>query len=321
MKHQSTTVAMFFVTLLLLPFASAISGTSIDTDSNPDESESTQVMSKFVAFGGLAPIDCSEVSGTVVAIEVSKAQNPADEQSFINDLVSAGYTVGTVDISTQAGVDALQCVDILFLSSIANNYYISGSYTTGQINIVEDFVTNGGGLFFTSDHTVFSQYTANLAARFDIFVDSNYVTESDDREDGFSYWPIYNADNFIGGPLFSGVDAIVHLAGTSFVIGQGSPLIPIVRSDDDGSADPSDAPVVAAGFYGEGCVLVTGDSNWIQDYSDGYSRQDNSQFALNGVDFLITCDPGDVEVPEFGLIGASVAMIGALVGIVLLRKK
>ncbi|MFH1073244.1 MAG: hypothetical protein V1743_07495 [Nanoarchaeota archaeon] len=302
--------------LLLVPTAFALSGTGIDEQMSI-LTEPMAVQNGFIP----QPLDCNQATGTVVAIDISKAQETDDAQNFINDLNTAGYYVATVDVSTQAGRDALSCVHVLVIWSLKNNVGISGIYTNEEVDTIENFVTSGGGFFFLSDWGGFASSTANLIARFGIVVDQNTATDSNDNDNGNSWWPIYEADNFIPSPIFDGVSAHEQLAGTSFIVGQGSPLIPVVKTDNDGSAYPQNAPVVAAGFYQQGCMVVTGDSNWLQEFVDGYQKVDNDQFALNIVDFLTRCNPGDVNIPEFGLIGGGIAIIGALCAFFVLRRR
>lgn len=305
---------LFLLLIAMIPAAFALSGTGTDEESEP--------MMRMALLSGFVPqpLDCSQI-GTVVAIDISKGQIPADAQAFMDDLDSAGYFVATVDLSTAEGQKALSCTDVLVIWSLSSNFVISGAYTVAEVDAIENFVTSGGGLFFLSDWGGFASSTANLISRFGIVVQQNTATDSNNNDLGNTWWPIYESDNFITSPLFTGVKGIEHVAGTSFVVGQSSPLYPVVTTDTDGSASPSGVPVVAAGFYEKGCVLVTGDTNWIQKFVDGYSKVDNAKFAMNGVDFLTTCNPGDVNVPEFGLIGVTLAIAGTGIALFVLRRR
>jgi hypothetical protein len=308
------TLAILFA-IVLLPAAFAASGTGTDEGMAP-----MRMMAMMPTFSPPV-LDCNQATGTVVAIDVSKAQETDDAQTFVDDLNNAGYYVATVDLSTQEGQDSLSCVDVLIIWSLVNNYGISGTYSNSEVDAIEDYVRAGGGFFFLSDHSSYAQSTANLIARFGIVVDANYVYDYDNNDGGNSVWPIYGSDNFITSPLFDGVDGYEQLLGTSFVVDENSDLVPVVITDNDASASPQNVPVVAAGFYDSGCMVVTGDTNWLQEFVGGYEKVDNGQFAMNTVDFLTRCDPGDVNVPEFGIIAAAVALVGAGVGLFLIRKR
>lgn len=48
----------------------------------------------------IAPIDCGTMSQPIIGYEISRGQGPVEEVGFLNDLATQGYSLGTVDLST-----------------------------------------------------------------------------------------------------------------------------------------------------------------------------------------------------------------------------
>jgi len=262
----------------------------------------------------IGPVNCDDVGPQqhVVAIEVSRGQEPDSIPTFISDMQSAGYYVGTVNITI--GIPA--CVNKIVVLGIKGNYHITSPYTVADGALLNSWVSSGKGLMILGDHTTFADDTQALTQAFGVTQDANRITDSNDF-DTYTYWPIFGPDNFAAHQILSSVSGFEILAGESLAPDAGT----IVRTDDDGTADPGDAPVVVALSQGQGRVVIFGDSDWLTEYrdADGYHKKDNKKIAMQTLAWLDKHPEN--HIPEFPLIALPVVGVIGLVFLLLSRRE
>jgi len=235
------------------------------------------------------PVNCNSFTSPVVGYEISKGQSPDNVIDFLNDLELDGFSVGTVDISAGA---IPNCVDVLIIRGLAGDVTLISLYTTTEAATLQTWVTDGHGLMVAGDWGILKDDTQALFQTFgysQVGDDSTYVTDPTDNDPtapGFvgDGWVIFQADNFAPHPIFEGVGTLELLLSGWLAASPDS----VVTTDSD--ASPSLVPVIVAGNQGSGCVLFSGDSNWIAIYNDGYFKEDNAQIARQSVAWLNNCN-------------------------------
>ncbi|RMG90429.1 MAG: VWA domain-containing protein [Chloroflexi bacterium] len=229
------------------------------------------------------PINCTNASSPVAAFEISRGQSPDDYTTFLNELVSFGYTVGTVDLS--AGTIP-SCVDILIIMGLAGNNRLSSPYTTTDATMLRNWAAAGHGLMISSDwgflkgdtQPLFQEYGYTLLGD-DAVIDP---TDADPSGPNNS-WVIYQVDNFGTHPIFDGVTAFEMLRSAWLTPATNALVI------TDADANPANMPVMAAFRDGSGCVLLATDSNWLGEFSNAYALQDNTRAGRQAVAWLTGC--------------------------------
>lgn len=208
-----------------------------------------------------------------VALRMAPA-NPADASyaEAARELRTAGFLV---EAWTDGALDAaaLDGVDVLVLPHCSTDEWESttgvGSpvYTPGEIAVIDDFVTAGGGLVLLLE-TEQSKYGSNLAAiagRYGIEVINCTVQDPVHRFNNVSTWAMIDASQAQGSDVFAGVDgACVYRAGALVV-----PDNAYVFARTFDTAMPPAAPVMAGMDVGAGRVMVVADSDFVGDDSIG----------------------------------------------------
>jgi PKD repeat protein len=229
----------------------------------------------------------------VIAFDVSKGQTLDDFTGFIGELEALGYTVATIDLSSDGIPDN---VEKLIISSMRHNLGITPAYTEAEAILLEAWVAAGGELMVLAEWgPTFTYLTEEITLQFDVTQNPDLVTDTDEY-DTSNAWVIYDGYNLDHThPIFYDVETILFLRGCSLDATEGV----IMRTDDDGTATPSNAAVAVAKDWGAGRVAIFGDYNWIADYDDGYTVYDNSKLALNTIRWLngiIAPPPGATSV-------------------------
>jgi len=281
----AATLAFVLVAGLGTPaFAETASGTGEVI--TPDEFPPSQV----------TQVDCGVDTGTIIAFDTSNGGGGgADHATLVTDLEAQGLTVREVDISTQGIPD---CITKLFITSQAFNGCLTNPYSQTDEDLIVDWVSNGGELLLTGEGGPFcGPGTESLLERF--VTDANI----DDNANG-PYVDGVDFDSTIPSTatLFSGVTSWQQFAGSTLVDALGSP--DVVVSNQQGDA-------MVAGEFGKGCVVITGDSNWISDTAGHISAADNQQLALNSFLFLNECTE-DVVGGEFLPIDSTALVLAGL---------
>ena len=228
------------------------------------------------------PVDCNTWPPPIVGYEISKGQLTGDVNGFLNDLVTAGYNVGTVDLS--AG-PIPSCVDILIILGLAANQGLSSDYMAADGATLQTWVANGHSLALFSDWGARKQQTQALFQTFGYTVLGDTAvsdpTDFDPLGPG-GLWVIYQPDNFAAHPILSGVSMLELLLSAWLTPATDA----IVTTDAD--AIPPSTPVMAAFSEGQGCVVLSADSNWVSSIDNGYLKE-NPTVALQMIDWLNGC--------------------------------
>ncbi len=229
------------------------------------------------------PVDCNLWSSPIVGYEISKGQDANDVNTFLNDLIAAGYNVGTVDMSA-GPIPA--CVDILIVLGLANNDFLSSDYTAANGTTLQSWVTSGHGLALFSDWGDRKQPTQALFQTFGYTVlgtiPASDPTDFDPLGTG-NFWVIYQPDNFASHPILNGISVVEFLLSAWL-----TPATDAIITTDAADAVPPNVPVMAAFTRGQGCVVLSTDSNWVSSIDNGYIKE-NPTTARQMIDWLNNC--------------------------------
>jgi len=243
------------------------------------------------------PVNCVVDSGLdVVAMDTSKGGTWGDHQILGQDLIDNGFTVRTT--SVESG-DVPSCVVKLFIHNIGSGCFGS-DYSATAVNRVVDFATNGGGVFINHENSGCDNYVNPISSALGV-TDLNTIGSPNPNI-------LLEGTNFLDGNpvnLWNGVDEW-------FLIGY-TELASSVETVATFGAFPAGNSALEALDVGDGCVLVTTDSNWSTDAFIG--NNDNRQFALNGFLHLNACiadvavGGSDVSINTSALLLAGVESI------------
>ena len=251
----------------------------------------------FVLVLGLATSQAFAITGTgddVVAENVvgSSQVDVIDVDCAVDSNVVAwvtnnGNTVGNYltiaeDIQNNLGVTARNvaignsvpsCIEKLVISHAPAVCHPSGIGAVAEAAVI-DWVTNQGGeLLILEEYNGCGGGSAALTAAFGAtWTTSNVITFGVPGEE-------YDSTEFDAThPIMAGVTTMNMAAGTSFT--SDGTLATVVTDNDDGN------PVMLAGPVNDGCVVITGDSNWPSEYFGFISLNDNQLVANNVFNFM-----------------------------------
>jgi len=238
-----------------------------------------------------APVlDCNTDTGEIIVWDNSKVPTGNQHGTVMSDLSAQGFTVREINISTD-GIPS--CVVKLVVSSIGNGQGVNTPYTAGEIDLIVDFVTNGGGLFLLNEGPSCCTGTLGLADAFGA------------PTLGTSQFQVFNSgvdfDPNDPATLYNGVSAFEYFAGNSYDTVDG------VKATYS-----SGATALIAKEFGSGCVVITGDTNWASDIGSGVFTNDNRQLANNVFAFLNECISKPVVGGEFLPIDSTALVLAGL---------
>jgi len=212
-------------------------------------------------------LDCNTDTGEIIVWDNSKVPTGTQYDTVMSDLSAQGFTVREINISTD-GIPS--CVVKLVVPSLGSNTCVNTDYTAGEIDLIVDFVNNGGGLFLLNDHLNCGTGTVGLATALGaptLGTALNQVFNS-----GVDFDPNNPAT------LFDGVNS------WNFALGNSYDTVDGVKATYSNGA-----PSLIAKKLGSGCVVMTGDSNWASDIGIFVFQNDNRQLANNVFAFLNEC--------------------------------
>ena len=256
----------------------------------------------------VGPVDCATFAPPVVAYDISKSQSAFDVDSFLNDLVFDGFSVGTISGSIPA------CVDVLIVRGISGTLGLPSPYTAAEAASMKSWVDAGHALMVSGDWGAYGAGTEAIFAAFGYSQGGpNALTDPNDFDPiGGSDWVIYQPDNFALHPILEGVTSVEFLRGSWL-----SPTTAAIITSDANSSPPS-VPVMAAFASGVGCVVLSTDSDWMADALPlsraGYFKRDNALMARQTVSWLNSCGLGPTARPGGPYTvneGSSVMLSGA----------
>jgi uncharacterized membrane protein len=214
---------------------------------------------------------------------------------FANDLADNGFAVSGMNSFDEV---YLQAADVLVIPEA--DYHGSAEYTTSELDIIEEFVSSGGGLFIISDYGPYGNVTDPVNERFGFFRNKTSILYDSDEFNaaGSGYSVIYaGTTNFINHSVTMNVNILETWAGTGLE-SMPSSAVPLIVTDTDGTTTydsfipAGGVAFAAAATHGLGRVVFIGDSNLFVDQdldSDGteaYFDTDSEQFARNCIGWL-----------------------------------
>jgi len=214
---------------------------------------------------------------------------------FANDLADHGFAVSGMNTFDE---EYLQAAEILVIP--ASDFHGVAEYTTSELDIIEEFVNSGGGLFILSDLGAYGNVTDPVNERFGFFRNKTSILwDSDDfNPAGSGYSVIYGGSvNIINHSVTLNVNILETWSGTGLE-SMPSSAVPLIVTDTDGTTTydsfmPADGVAfAAAATYGLGRVVFIGDSNPFEDGDldidgiDAYYDSDSEQFARNCIGWL-----------------------------------
>lgn len=235
---------------------------------------------------------------------------------FAQILEGAGYGVSKMTVWSFATINAN---DVLVMVRPSTDY------TASELAIIEGYVIQGGSVLIIGESTSFlTNAVYQLARTFGCDFYDGAISDTDDYLT-WDYWPIFSDTNLANHPILNGIDEVTFLLGTALNATPAN-AIPLIRTDDDGSAgwdttppgSPSarNLPVAAAFTYGRGRVVVTADmSQWYNSTVNGYlAETHNGLFGINVVRWL-----GEAGFTIGGFYDAAHILRGAGYGIKAMR--
>ncbi|MFX1253692.1 MAG: hypothetical protein ACFFCZ_18920 [Promethearchaeota archaeon] len=209
--------------------------------------------------------------------------------SYAEDLVAEGFAVSSMDSFSPALLDAC---DVLVMG------YSSSDYSNAELDVIESFVAEGGGLFLIGELGGYNDEIEPVAHRFGYdFENDSYLSDSNDYTVN-TYWPVYDGTNLHNHSLTLDVSSIEFYAGTG-IISMPENAVSIITTDDDGSATWAGSTAAdgvtcyAASTYEMGRIVVATDSNFLtngtdadSDATENYYDSDNDVLAVNTIRWL-----------------------------------
>ena len=194
--------------------------------------------------------------------------------------------------------DILNIADVIVILSLNS----VSQYTAEQVSFLQQYVTNGGGLFVASDWTLWGESVNPIVEGFGFSVRlDDYCLGDSDENDGQPYWPVFN--NIQNHSITLGVHAVTQYAGTGITeLPDGA--VALVWSDSDTTSnwtDPPDMsnepalgiPIASCRSYGQGRFFLITDTNMLDGSADvdgdleyNYMESDNEIITTNAVLWL-----------------------------------
>lgn len=235
----------------------------------------------------LDPVDCGTMRPPIIGYEISRGQDPGEEVDFLNDLMAQGYSLGTVDLSTNA---IPPCIEILIVQGLAQNVHLSTAYDSGDGDLLKSWTADGHGLMLNGDWGSFKTGTQTLFQAYGYSQLGGVVVDPTDFDPAGpaidpTMWVIYQPDNFASHPILAGVTSL-QLQASSWLTPAANAMI-----TTDADAGPPGVPVMAFIIDNVGCAVLTTDSNWnaTNDGTGGYAKQDNARVARQMIEWLNDC--------------------------------
>jgi hypothetical protein len=228
----------------------------------------------------------------VVAWDVSIGAQTSDHTTLIANLVQDNkFEVTTVDIKTD-GIPA--DIDMLVITTKANGSCLSqypGYWDPDVpdeqgwhfVDLIRDAVESEGlGLFLLNEGgSTCGMRTAEIANR----LEANYTWTRMDTYDQLTFVAGSQYQPDLPSALFNGVDSWREYHAGRYDTNNGV----VVTTDPNQTINPY--PAMIAKPFGDGCTVITGDSDWIQDGFIG--DLDNKTLANNVFRYLEHCGPWD----------------------------
>ena len=214
---------------------------------------------------------------------------------FANDLAEQGFATSSMDTFSE---EYLQAADVLVIPMA--DWHFGAVYTPSELDVIEQFVSSGGGLFILSDFGAWGNVTDVVNERFGFVRNkTNILYDSDDfNPAGSGYSVIYSgSDNIKNHSVTLDVSLIETWSGTGLESYPGN-AVPLIVTDSDGTSTYSSMYSTNGTFFAAatthdlGRVVFIGDSDiftssdtdsdGIENYFDGHAEL----FARNCIGWL-----------------------------------
>jgi len=261
-KLLAATLALVLIAGLGTPaFAAVNPATQLDIIEEPP---------MLIAPSQVAPVlDCKVDTGDIVAWDISKGQDLIEFQTMVSDLELNGLKVRELNISND-GIP--NCVVKLVIESIVPFGCVFTPYPQAEIDLMVNFVNNGGKLLHLGENgSGCLETTDPVAAAFGAIstaASSNQIFQT-----------ATNCEQ--NSSLLTGVSSWEYSSGTTYTTNDG--VVCTTNAFPNGDAS------LIAKEVGQGCVVISGDSNMLEDSE--IVEEDNRQLGLNMLLFLNQCNP------------------------------
>jgi len=214
-----------------------------------------------------------------------------DLEEYATDLLYAGFAVGEMSVFN---ADDLLACDVLVIPRC------SATYSPGEIDIIEDFVLDGGGLFIIGEWGSLMDELDPIIERFGYARNQTSAIQDTDDNAGNPNWPVYDGNNIKIHSITVDVAHVEAYAGSGLI---ETPVnaFNFVVTDSDGTAQYHQGPtpimeelaIGSASHHGMGRLVVWGDTSTFDGNSDtdtdgdnGYYDGDNEVMAKNIIRWL-----------------------------------
>ncbi len=207
--------------------------------------------------------------------------------------------------------EALEDIDVLVVPMTFN-----GNYRNSEIDVIEDFVKNGGGLLLIADHSNFPAQVNDIAMRFFVRWGSDVVTDVNDYTGPYNYWVIYEDNNVPGDDnmptndvpgyendpdqiyiITENAPSIQYYCSNAYTMENPAESRKIIITDTDGSSNFNGEPACLAipngNCTGAGRAVFVPDCNVFGDTYDcdedgkvDFWDEHNAEFGLGIINWL-----------------------------------
>ncbi|MDP6155644.1 MAG: CARDB domain-containing protein [Candidatus Thermoplasmatota archaeon] len=207
--------------------------------------------------------------------------------------------------------EALEDIDVLVVPMTFN-----GNYRNSEIDVIEDFVKNGGGLLLIGDHSNFPAQVNDIAMRFFVRWGSDVVTDVNDYTGPYNYWLIYEDNNVPGDDnmptndipgyendpdqiyiITENAPTVQYYCSNAYTLENPTESRKIIVTDTDGSSNFNGEPACLAipngNCTGAGRAVFVPDCNVFGDTYDcdedgkvDFWDEHNAEFGLGIIDWL-----------------------------------
>ncbi|MHA1613672.1 MAG: hypothetical protein ACTSYJ_02440, partial [Candidatus Thorarchaeota archaeon] len=214
---------------------------------------------------------------------------------FAEDLANNGFAVSGMN---NFDADYLQAAEVLIIP--AADYHGLAEYTTSDLDVIEAFVSSGGGLFILSDLGVWGNVTDPVNERFGFVRNKTSILYDSDDFNGASsgYAVIYSgSENIINHSATLKVNSLETWSGTGLE-SMPATAVPLIVTDSDGTStydswiSTNGTVFAAAVTHGQGRVVFIGDANLFNDNdydtdgTEAYFDTDSELLGVNTIRWL-----------------------------------